>query len=162
MTSEQKTGAQRGARLEPREAYVWIWLPGRTEPVVAGRLVRDGEIYVFNYGRSYLERADAMAIYLPELPLRRGVIEPQSPLDMAGALRDGAPDAWGRRVIINHLTGLKGADAQAVEFDELTYMLHSGSDRIGALDFQGSPDRYHPREADTATLDVLLDAAVSE
>ncbi len=23
---------------QPTEAYVWIWLPGATEPVVAGRL----------------------------------------------------------------------------------------------------------------------------
>lgn len=25
-----------------REAFVWTWLPGATEPVVAGRLVPDG------------------------------------------------------------------------------------------------------------------------
>jgi serine/threonine-protein kinase HipA len=36
----------------PREAFVWIWLPGRTEPVVAGRIQPDGERYIFNYGRS--------------------------------------------------------------------------------------------------------------
>ncbi|MGB8602039.1 MAG: HipA domain-containing protein, partial [Rhizomicrobium sp.] len=126
---------------------------------MAGRLVRDGDIHVFNYGRSYLERADAIPIYLPELPLKRGALVPQAPLDMAGALRDGAPDAWGRRVIINRLTGLKGAGAHNVEFDELTYLLNSGSDRIGALDFQSSPDRYQPREAENATLEDLLEAA---
>jgi serine/threonine-protein kinase HipA len=32
-----------------REAYVWIWLPGTTEPVVAGRLERDGDWLLFNY-----------------------------------------------------------------------------------------------------------------
>ncbi len=41
------------------EAYVWVWLPGRTEPVVAGRLYRDGARLAFNYGRSYLDRPDA-------------------------------------------------------------------------------------------------------
>jgi len=35
------------------EAYVWVWLPGSTVPVVAGRLARDDENLIFNYGRSY-------------------------------------------------------------------------------------------------------------
>ena len=39
----------------PEEAYVWIWLPGATAPVVAGRIARDGERLIFNYGQSYLE-----------------------------------------------------------------------------------------------------------
>ncbi|HAQ00227.1 type II toxin-antitoxin system HipA family toxin [Rhodospirillum rubrum] len=158
MTSERQAGGFDG-EAAPREAYVWLWLPGHHEPVVAGRLVRDGDMHVFNYGRSYLERGDARPIYLPELPLVRGALLPQAPLDMAGALRDAAPDAWGRRVIINRLMGLKGVGAHAVEFDELTYLLHSGSDRIGALDFQTSPDRYRPREAENATLEELLEAA---
>jgi len=34
----------------PGEAFVWIWLPGATEPVVAGRIARAGPIYLFNYG----------------------------------------------------------------------------------------------------------------
>lgn len=141
------------------EAYVWIWLPGAFEPVVAGRIAREGSVYVFNYGRSYLERAGSMPLFLPELPLRRGAIVPEAPLDMAGCLRDGAPDAWGRRVIINRLTGLGGDSARDVEFDELTFMLHSGSDRIGALDFQTSADRYQPREQENATLEEMLEAA---
>ena len=159
MTSEHKTSNQQSTKSQPREAYVWIWLPGSIEPVIAGRLAREGDLHVFNYGRSYLERADAIPIYLPELPLLRGALVPQAPLDMAGALRDGSPDAWGRRVIINRLTGLKSVGAQAIELDELTYMLNSGSDRIGALDFQASPDRYEPREAENATLEELLEAA---
>ena len=52
---------------------------------------------------------------------------------MANCLRDGAPDAWGRRVIINRLTGLKGDVARDVEFDELTFLLNSGSDRAGEV-----------------------------
>ena len=128
-----------------REAFVWIWLPGATEPVVAGRIELEGGIYTFNYGQSYLERDNAIAIYMPELPLQRGRIAPDAPHEMAGCLRDGAPDAWGRRVIINRLTGLSSNAAQAVDFSELTFMLNSGSDRIGALDFQTSSDRYEPR-----------------
>src|SRR6056297_3456678 len=112
------------------EAYVWVWLPGATEPVVAGRVYRDGESLSFNYGRSYLERDDAIPLYLPELPLEAGAIPPDAGLSMAGCLRDGAPDAWGRRVILNRTFGIKGKDAD-----------------IGALDFQKSPTEYVPRAA---------------
>lgn len=143
----------------PGEAFVWIWLPGRAEPVVAGRIARSGPTYDFNYGQSYLRLKGAIPIYLPELPLRGGAISPEAPLTMAGCLRDGVPDAWGRRVIINRLTGLKGDAARDVEFDELTFMLNSGSDRAGALDFQASATDYRPRAEADATLDELLDVA---
>ena len=39
-----------------KEAFVWIWLPNETEPVVAGRLEADNGRVLFNYGKSYLER----------------------------------------------------------------------------------------------------------
>ena len=32
---------------------------------------------------------------------------------MAGCLRDAAPDAWGRRVILNRTFGRKGKDVTA-------------------------------------------------
>lgn len=141
------------------EAYVWLWLPGEIEPVVAGRVSRAGERLVFNYGRSYLERPGAIPIHEPELPLKRGVIAPRPGLAMAGCLRDAAPDAWGRRVIINRVLGLKGKDVDIGALDELTYLLESGSDRVGALDFQASPAQYVPRAAQSATLEELLAAA---
>ena len=143
----------------PSEAYVWIWLPGATEPVVAGRIARDGERLIFNYGQSYLDRNDRIPIYEPELPLRSGAIAPEGGLSMAGCLRDAAPDAWGRRVILNRTFGRKGKDIDIAALDELTYLLKSGSDRIGALDFQHSPSEYVPRAAQTATLEELLSAA---
>ena len=143
----------------PTEAYVWIWLPGEVKPVVAGRIERDDNRYLFNYGRSYLDRADKIPIYLPELPLEDRQIEPIAPLEIANALRDGAPDAWGRRVIINRLMGAKGSKANNQELDELTYMLQSGSDRIGALDFQLSPTEYVARESSNTPLDILQSSA---
>lgn len=154
MTSEVEAGLPAA-----KEAFVWIWLPGALNPVIAGRIEREGSAHVFTYGRSYLERDGAIPIYSPELDLKRGAIAPDLPLDMAGCLRDGAPDAWGRRVIINRLTGLQGDAANDVDFDELTFMLNSGSDRIGALDFQRSAENYEPREQDNATLEELQDAA---
>src|SRR5699024_6239074 len=143
-------------RSDVREAYVWAWLPGATGPVVAGRLAADGGQLLFNYGQSYLARADAIALYEPELPLKAGALPLLPGLSMPGCLRDAAPDAWGRRVIINRRMGLKGAEADTAQLDELTYLLESGSDRVGALDFQRSPNDYVPRGDRTATLDELL------
>lgn len=141
------------------EAYVWIWLPGRTEPVVAGLLSRQGRQFLFNYGRSYLAREDKIAIYLPELPLETGILPLLPGLDMPSCIRDASPDAWGRRVIINRKLGLKGDGAEGVELDELTYLLESGSDRIGALDFQASPTAYLPRQRRSPSLGELLQSA---
>jgi len=138
------------------EAYVWIWLPDATQAVVAGVLSKQGQQLVFNYGRSYLARQDAIAIYEPELPLRAGAIPLISGLSMPGCIRDASPDAWGRRVLINRKLGIQRADAAQIELDELTYLLESGSDRIGALDFQRSPTQYEPRHAQQPTLEELL------
>lgn len=149
MTSDQKVG----------QAYVWIWLPGQIEPVVAGVLTQNDDRHVFTYGKSYLLRDDAIAIYEPELPLRRGVILPLDGLIMPNCIRDASPDAWGRRVINNSKAGRKGVDDSNADLSELTYLLESGSDRAGALDFQQSPTEYLPRQKRGATLDELLRSA---
>jgi serine/threonine-protein kinase HipA len=141
------------------EVYVWIWLPNEIEPVVAGLLSRAGSALVFNYGRSYLERDNAIPIYEPELPLKSGILPLPAGLSMPSSLRDAAPDAWGRRVIINRKFGHKGAAIDLGQLDELTYLIESGSDRIGALDFQRSATVYEPRQAGGASLDDLLMAA---
>src|SRR5579862_8324043 len=112
------------------EAFVWIWLPGETKPVVAGRLFAVGNQLHFNYGRSYLVRNNAISLYEPELPLRPGALPLTPGLTMPNCLRDAAPDAWGRRVIINRIFGKSGKDIDTAEIDELTYLLESGSDRI--------------------------------
>jgi serine/threonine-protein kinase HipA len=141
---------------DPRQAFVWIWLPGAADPVVAGRLDTVGELITFTYGRSYLAREDRMALYLPELPLERG---PISPLvgDVAGCIADAAPDAWGRRVILNRHVGAGALDT--TDLNLLTYLLESGSDRIGALDFQTSASRYVARRSASATLAELSESA---
>ena len=156
------SSAEPSARFpELASLYVWVWLPGATDPVVAGQIVDQGESMDFNYGRSYLALDSAIPLYEPELPLRSGLIAPEPPLRYANALRDAAPDAWGRRVIINRLTGATGraADDAMQDMGELTFLLHSGSDRIGALDFQVSPTDYEARRSETASLDTLVRAA---
>ena len=156
MTSESPAQVH-----EPTSSYVWVWLPGETDPVVAGRIVDQGESMDFYYGRSYLALDNALPLYEPELPLRSGLIAPEPPLRYANSLRDAAPDAWGRRVIINRLAGGTGraADDAMQDLGELTFLLHSGSDRIGALDFQDSPEDYVARQGETASLDTLVRAA---
>ena len=141
------------------EAYVWVWLPQATEPVVAGLLSQQGQQLVFNYGRSYLARDNAIALYAPELPLRPGS-QPLLPLmGMPSCIRDASPDAWGRRVLINRKLGTAGVDPSQIELSELTYLLESGSDRIGALDFQHSATQYVARHTPQPTLEELLTAA---
>ena len=143
----------------PREVFVWIWLPGKTTPVVAGRIHPEDDHFAFTYGRSYLSRDDAIPIFVPELPLRSGIIFPEPPLEIANALRDSSPDAWGRRVIANRLAGGRVPTNMISNLDELTFMLRSGSDRTGALDFQASPVKHVPRETNIETLEHFLDAA---
>lgn len=147
------------SNVDYQEAFVWIWLPDAASPVVAGKLTQDGQTLLFNYGRSYLERPNAIAIYDRELPLQAGLLRPLDGMSIPSCIRDAAPDAWGRRVIINKLLGLKGAGADNASLNELTYLLNSGSDRIGALDFQQSPIEYVPRITNSCTLDELLESA---
>lgn len=139
------------------EAFVWIWLPNETEPVVAGKLTSQSNSLVFNYGQSYLSREDAIAIYEPELPLEPGLLPLVPGMRMPSCIRDGSPDAWGRRVIINKKIGNPGSATDTSQLDELTYLLESGSDRIGALDFQLSPTTYEPRDSRNVPLEELLE-----
>lgn len=141
------------------EAYVWVWLPNAIEPVVAGRLSVENGLVHFNYGKSYLEREDAIPLYLPELPLQPGELPLPDGLTMPSSLRDAAPDAWGRRVILNKKFGVRGNELDNLELSELTFLLESGSDRIGALDFQLSPSEYVPRSLRNATLEELMESA---
>ncbi|MGO9790675.1 MAG: hypothetical protein ACLP8S_14640 [Solirubrobacteraceae bacterium] len=142
--------SDRGA---PMSAFVWLWLPGTGEPVVAGRLDQRADQVIFGYGNRYRARPDAIAIYEPELPLIPGPIEPLPDLDIAGCILDAGPDSWGQRVILNRLLGPAASDT--AELTRLTYLLRSGSNRIGALDFQDSADQYVPRGDEPASLEML-------
>jgi serine/threonine-protein kinase HipA len=143
---------------EPSQAYVWVWLPGATEPVVAGRLDRsDNHLISFTYGRSYRSRDDSISLYTPELPLDR--VGPIWPLvdEIAGCIRDAGPDAWGQRVILNRRVGTAATDT--TEMGILSYLLEAGPDRIGALDFQARADRYEPSPTHPATIEELATSA---
>ncbi len=133
------------------EAYIWIWLPGEHKPVVCGKLEADNNIYSFVYGRSYLERPNAIALDPRELPLQDGTFSPSFG-ETHSVIRDAAPDAWGRRV----LTYKSGGQA----LSELDYLLQAGRDRIGALDVKPESSGYTVTQPDQqASIEDLLNAA---
>ena len=148
----------------PSECFVYITLSGKTEPVTAGRFaltvdrrgVPEGR---FVYGRSYLERPDAVALDPVELKLAPRTYATTSMGGVFGALRDASPDYWGRRVVQRHL-GI----AQASEMD---YLLYSPDDRAGALGFgltqvAPAPRRLFNRTLDLATVQAVADAIVAD
>src|SRR3990167_7049415 len=132
------------------QAYVWVWLPNQTEPVVAGQIVQSKQQYLFTYGRSYRNHPNAIPLSPFELPLRAQTFFPEGMNDIHSCLRDAGPDAWGRRLIDFQYPKLKT--------NELDYLLLSGSERIGALDFQTSPATYAARDLgviDIHAIDIL-------
>ena len=52
-----------------------MWLPGETEPVVAGRIDKSDDRYLFTYGRSFLANPRAFPIDPEALPLQEGTME---------------------------------------------------------------------------------------
>ncbi len=125
--------------------YVWVWLPDASAPIPCGVLVPgDGGLW-FAYGQSYLDREDAVSLW-HTLPLERRWLAPTGGLGMPGAMRDAHPDAWGMRVV-EYGVGRTGQELPAQ-----TYLLHSDSNRFGAIDFQTSPERYVARGS-AASLD---------
>ncbi|MGQ0742855.1 MAG: type II toxin-antitoxin system HipA family toxin [Acidimicrobiales bacterium] len=140
----------------PTSAFVWAWLPDATEPVVAGRVDEDTVtgLVTFTYGRSYLGRSDAMALFLPDLPLEATIHYPVAGR-VPGPIADASPDAWGRRVIERRQASM----GRTTDLGFVELLLESGSDRFGALDFQVSSERYVPRLGASPSLDDLAAAA---
>jgi serine/threonine-protein kinase HipA len=146
------------------QCYVYITLPGATQPVTAGRYVlatdRRGEaIGRFVYGRSYLERPDAVEIDPVDLKLAARTYETAGLKGVFGALRDAGPDYWGRRVIEKH--------AGNAELGELDYLLHSADDRAGALGFglgqqPPAPLRKFNQTISLEKLQRIADAIIAE
>jgi serine/threonine-protein kinase HipA len=114
----------------------------------------------FAYGLRYLERPNALEVDPVSLSIgdrsavRGKALFPPNNLALFGGIRDTAPDAWGRRVIESRFR------VPANSLPESTYLLHAGSQRVGALDIRSS------REAEPAlgygkwdNLQYLMDAA---
>ena len=114
----------------------------------------------FAYGLNYLKRSDALEVDPVNLSLadreavRAKRLLPANRLPFFGGIRDAAPDAWGRRVIEAKLK------VPANSLPESQYLLHAGSERVGALDIRRN---LHDSPAAGAsawhTLAHLLEAA---
>ena len=160
MTSSETTSREMTSYQPANQAFVWVWLPEATEPVVCGRLDNDNGELLFTYGRSYLERGNAMALH-PALANDIGLAlsdqtqRPPPGLDAHGSIRDAAPDAWGMRVNARRLAGI-GADTNALPL--LSHLLAAGSNRIGALHVQSSPTEFTPLQT-SGTLEELAEAS---
>lgn len=136
------------------ECFVYIQMPGSLEVVTAGRfrheVLPDGSsVGLFVYGSRYLARPDSVPLDPFNLPLQPTEFETTKLKGMFGALRDVAPDFWGRRVIDRRYP-----DRDLTEFD---YLVHGGSGRIGALSF--GPDVEPPAPGAGGTLPGLHDLA---
>lgn len=146
------------------ECFVYITLPGETEFTTAGRFQRDIDRYGvatgrFVYGRSYLERSNAVSIDPLELKLSNRTFETRLLNGVFGALRDSSPDHWGRRIIERQF-GSPGPN-------ELDYLLYSPDDRAGALGFglnrePPAPKRVFNRTLELERLQGLADAIIRD
>ena len=144
--------------------FVYIWLPGATTAVTAGRfeLTKDRAgvaVGRFVYGKSYLARPEAVPFDPVELVLADRVYETTLNKGVFGALRDSSPDYWGRLVIDRHL-GTAGSD-------EITYLLQSPDDRAGALGFglgqaPPAPKRQFNRTLDLGKLQEAADLVLAD
>lgn len=114
----------------------------------------------FAYGLNYLNRTDALEVDPVSLgirgphPVKGRLLAPINNLVSFGGIRDAAPDSWGRRVIEAKLK------VPANSLAESQYLLHAGSERVGALDIR-SHINDEPRGAAGSihTLAYLMEAA---
>ena len=146
------------------ECYVYVFLPGETEFVTAGKFVLtkdalDVPVGRFVYGKSYLVRENAVPIDPLELNLSTKTFETRRLNGIFGALRDAGPDYWGRRVIEKH--------SGKSQLGELDYLLYSPDDRAGALGFglnrePPSPRRQFNQTMDLEKLQTLADAVIND
>lgn len=152
------------SRESATECYVYITLPGETSFVTAARFalttnrqgVSTGRLV---YGRSYLERENAVPIDPVELELSSRTFSTTRLRGVFGALRDAAPDAWGRRVIEKR--------SGKAELSEMDYLLFSPDDRAGALGFgldqePPAPLRKFNQTMDLERLQELADAIIAD
>ena len=125
-----------------RSCYVYVVLPGDAEFTTAGRFrlrggpggAASGE---FVYGRSYLERSEAVELDPVELRLADRLYLTGRMGGFFGAVRDSMPDYWGRLLIERRLGRAR--------LDEFEYLMEGPDDRAGALGFGPSVEPPSPR-----------------
>ena len=146
-----------------QKLYVFAYVDTQWIPCGQLTLTEDGAKLLastFAYGLRYLDRPGALEVDPVSLSLRdknavRGtVLFPPNNLPTFGGIRDAAPDAWGRRVLESQLK------VPANSLPESTYLLHAGSQRVGALDIRPSRDSgATPGYGTWDNLQYLMEAA---
>lgn len=146
------------------ECYVYITLPGHTDPITAGRLeitthANGIALGRFVYGKQYLAHAERVEFDPVELRLANITYETTHMRGMFGVIRDAGPDYWGRRVIERHVG--------KPQLSELDYLLHSPDDRAGALSFglnqkPPSPMRKFNQTIDLEKLQKIADSITAD
>jgi serine/threonine-protein kinase HipA len=136
------------------ELHVWIYPPGDLTPTRCGMLdLIGGRRCLFSYSESWLNHSQAFELS-PDLPLRAGAFEPEPGQDLHSIFEDASPDRWGQRVIDTVFRPDRRSP--------IDYLALAGEDRIGALGFSWSADRYETsrdRAFHAADLRALVGAA---
>lgn len=133
------------------ECYVFVVLPGKTSFTVAGRFrvsaTRAGfPLGEFVYGRSYLDRPDAVELDPVELRLAERVYRTGRMEGFFGVIRDSMPDYWGRLVIERH--------SGRTILEEFDYLMLGRDDRAGALGFGSQLEPPTPRRRFNAVVEL--------
>jgi serine/threonine-protein kinase HipA len=121
------------------DAVVFIEIDGKTVPAGKLRVTADGRFSEsrFQYGARYLERPDMVPLDPVQLKPADGnpIVTPPRDFELFNAIRDAAPDAWGRKLIDLYVNRAIGRDAVEAE-----YLLASrNGTRVGALRFGPDP-----------------------
>lgn len=149
--------------MATNELFVFTNIDGQFVPAGVLQLTEQGSqlaASTFAYGNRYLDRANAQEIDPVGLSLKSKVavrnkrLTPPNGLPFFGGIRDAAPDSWGRRVIeARH-------QAPANSLPESTYLLHTSSQRTGALDVRNSLTAEPSRaESSVQSLQYLMEGA---
>ncbi|MBH0056663.1 type II toxin-antitoxin system HipA family toxin [Pseudoalteromonas sp. SWXJZ94C] len=138
------------------ECYVFI--DGlESKPVICGFYKLDTKIGrgEFNYGKSYLARADAFALDPIHLPLKPGIFNYSANKGVFGVLSDAGADSWGRKLILSlHTTKPQ---------NELEFLLAGSGFGVGALVFSLSRSASkHKTNKNTLADLALLDQAKND
>lgn len=135
--------------------FVWVYLPGKSQPVVSGRLdisrTVAGALGKFIYGQSYLSRKDAIPLDPVTLPLGNSVHEFTSLNGFPGIVLDSCPDRWGIKVIDRLVGQLQYPTG---------YLLLNDPGRAGAIAFSlSATDIPKDLESREFTINDLMHAA---
>jgi serine/threonine-protein kinase HipA len=118
---------------EQEALFIWVYLPDATNPVVAGRLdvsqTVAGSVGSFVYGKSYLDRQNAIPLDPVTLPLNSKEYTFTTLKGFPGVVLDACPDRWGK-LVIDRLYG--------TQIDPEGYLLLNDPGRVGALVFSRS------------------------